>query len=229
MSATVQAALQLVELDRTLDILQLGRQDYGSVWELQKMLVEERRLGLIPDTLILVEHDPVYTLGKNSDENHLLYSRDGDIPVYRIERGGGVTFHGPGQLVAYPILDLHAHRKSVTWYMRSLEEVLIRTLAHFGIKGCRREGFTGVWVGDEKIAALGVRLSRWISMHGVALNVTTDLSFYDGIIPCGIFEYDVISMSDLLGRKINIFEVMTNFKAFFREQFTFGSVEIMNA
>ena len=131
--------------------------------------------------------------------------------------------------MAYPILDLHAHRKSVTWYMRSLEEVLIRTLAHFGIKGCRREGFTGVWVGDEKIAALGVRLSRWISMHGVALNVTTDLSFYDGIIPCGIFEYDVISMSDLLGRKINIFEVMTNFKAFFREQFTFGSVEIMNA
>ena len=229
MTITVKPTLQSVESDRTLDVLQLGRRDYGSVLELQKRLVEERRLGIIPDTLILVEHDPVYTLGKNSNENHLLDSRDGDIPVYRIERGGDVTFHGPGQLVAYPILDLHEHRKSVSWYMRSLEEVLIGTLSYFGIEGRRREGLTGVWVGDEKIAALGVRLSRWISMHGVALNVKTDLSFYDGIIPCGIFEHDVTSMSNLLGREMNTAEVMTSFTAVFRKQFAFDSLETMNA
>ncbi len=229
MTINVKPTLQSVESDRTLDLLQLGRRDYGSVLELQKRLVDERRLGIIPDTLILVEHYPVYTLGKNSNENHLLDSRDGDIPVYWIERGGDVTFHGPGQLVAYPILDLHDHRKSVSWYMRSLEEVLIQTLANFGIEGHRREGLTGVWVGDEKIAALGVRLSRWISMHGVALNVKTDLSFYDGIIPCGIFEYDVTSMSDLLGREVNSAEVMTSFATVFQEQFNFASVEALNA
>ncbi len=208
---------------------QLGRRDYGQVWELQKELVDERRLGLVPDTLILVEHDPVYTLGKNSDENHLLDSRNGDVPVYQIERGGDVTFHGPGQLVAYPILDLHDHRQSVSWYIRSLEEVLIKTLARFAIDGRRRDGLTGIWVGDQKIGALGVRLSRWISMHGVALNVNTDLSFYDGIIPCGIFEYDVTSMADLLGREVEMADVMSKFTAVFRNQFAFDSAEKMSA
>jgi lipoyl(octanoyl) transferase len=229
MSATLQSPPKQTESDRTLDVHQLGRRDYGQVWELQKELVDERRLGLVPDTLILVEHDPVYTLGKNSDENHLLDSRNGDVPVYQIERGGDVTFHGPGQLVAYPILDLHDHRQSVSWYIRSLEEVLIKTLARFAIDGRRRDGLTGIWVGDQKIGALGVRLSRWISMHGVALNVNTDLSFYDGIIPCGIFEYDVTSMADLLGREVEMADVMSKFTAVFRNQFAFDSAEKMSA
>ncbi|MEE2876347.1 MAG: lipoyl(octanoyl) transferase LipB [Candidatus Neomarinimicrobiota bacterium] len=229
MSAHIQTESQSVELDRTLDVLQLGRRDYGSVWELQKELVEERHLAFIPDTLILLEHDPVYTLGKNSDENHLLDSRDGEVPVYQIERGGDVTFHGPGQLVAYPILDLHQHRLSVSWYIHSLEEVLIKTLARFAIDGRRRDGLTGVWVGEEKIGALGVRLSRWISMHGVALNVNTDLRFYDGIIPCGIFEYDVTSMANLLGHEVEMGEVMSIFTAVFREKFAFYSSEMTNA
>ncbi len=206
MSATLQSPPKQTESDRTLDVHQLGRRDYGQVWELQKELVDERRLGLVPDTLILVEHDPVYTLGKNSDENHLLDSRNGDVPVYQIERGGDVTFHGPGQLVAYPILDLHDHRQSVSWYIRSLEEVLIKTLARFAIDGRRRDGLTGIWV-----------------------NVNTDLSFYDGIIPCGIFEYDVTSMADLLGREVEMADVMSKFTAVFRNQFAFDSAEKMSA
>ena len=171
--------------------LHLGRQAYEPIWEMQKELVAKRQQGLVPDTVILVEHDPVYTLGKNADENHLLQSRREDVPTFTVERGGDVTFHGPGQIVGYPILDLHDHRLSISWYMRSLEEMLIRALAEFGIEADRREGLTGVWVEDRKIASLGVRLSRWVTMHGFALNVNTDLSYFDCIIPCGIFECGV--------------------------------------
>ena len=187
-----------------LSLFRMGRHSYAEVWDLQKKLVRQRRLGLIPDTLILVEHEPVYTLGKSGDENHLLQSRSAEIPIYRIERGGDVTYHGPGQLVGYPILDLHNHRLSVSWYMRSLEEAIIRTLARFGISAGRRKGMTGVWHQEEKVAALGVRLSRWISMHGFALNVNTDMCYFDGIIPCGIFEYGVTSMEMILGKKQNV-------------------------
>ena len=167
-------------------------------------MVQSRHRSLIPDTLILVEHYPVYTFGKKSNDNHLLGSRDNNIPIYHTERGGDVTFHGPGQLVGYPIIDLHNHQKSITWYMRSLEQVIINTLKLYKIIPQRRKGLTGVWVGDEKIAAFGVRLSRWVSMHGFALNVNTDLKFYDGIIPCGIFEYDVTSMAEILGHEMDM-------------------------
>mgnify|MGYP001980205141 FL=1 len=203
----------------------LGRRKYDEVWEKQKELVDQRRFEAVPDTLILVEHDPVYTLGKNSNEDHLLQSRDKHVPVYQIERGGDVTFHGPGQLVGYPILDLHHHRLSVSWYMRTLEEILIQTLGQFGIESQRREGLTGVWVREEKIAALGVRLSRWISMHGFALNVNTDLKFFDGIIPCGIFEYDVTSMSQILGKEVSLVEVEETLITVFRLLFSFQECE----
>jgi len=189
--------------------LHLGRQAYEPIWEMQKELVAKRQQGLVPDTVILVEHDPVYTLGKNADENHLLQSRREDVPTFTVERGGDVTFHGPGQIVGYPILDLHDHRLSISWYMRSLEEMLIRALAEFGIEADRREGLTGVWVEDRKIASLGVRLSRWVTMHGFALNVNTDLSYFDGIIPCGIFECGVTSMESILGKKLKL-EVVCN-------------------
>ena len=212
-----------------LDIIRLGRKAYDEVWDRQKKLVDERRLGTVPDTLILVEHDPVYTLGKNSNENHLLRSRDTNIPVYQIERGGDVTFHGPGQLVGYPILDLRDHCQSVSWYMRTLEEVLIQTLGQFCIEARRRAGLTGVWVGEEKIAALGVRLSRWVSMHGFALNVNTDLNFFDGIIPCGIFEYDVTSMTRVLGKEVSMVEVEETIITIFRTLFSFKKCELDHA
>ena len=211
--------------EKTLDVVCLGRRKYDEVWEKQKELVDQRRFEAVPDTLILVEHDPVYTLGKNSNEDHLLQSRDKHVPVYQIERGGDVTFHGPGQLVGYPILDLHHHRLSVSWYMRTLEEILIQTLGQFGIESQRREGLTGVWVREEKIAALGVRLSRWISMHGFALNVNTDLKFFDGIIPCGIFEYDVTSMSQILGKEVSLVEVEETLITIFRLLFSFQECE----
>ncbi|HJN98458.1 MAG TPA: lipoyl(octanoyl) transferase LipB [Candidatus Marinimicrobia bacterium] len=184
-------------------IQNIGRKSYKAVWDLQKEMQQQRIRGEIEDTLILVEHDPVYTLGKNADKDHLLQSRDESVDVFNIERGGDITFHGPGQLVGYPILDLSNYKKSVSWYMRTLEQVLIDTLIEFKIIAQRNDGLTGVWVGDEKIAALGVRISRWVTMHGFALNVNPDLSFYDGIIPCGIFDHGVTSMEQLLGKTQN--------------------------
>ena len=190
----------MLEVEKvSVNVMDLGKRPYEEVWNLQKDLQQKRINKEIDDVLILVEHDPVYTLGKNADVNHLLQSRDRSIDVFNIERGGDITFHGPGQLVGYPILDLADYNKSVSWYMRSLEQLTIEVLKEFGILANRVEGLTGVWVGDEKIAAQGVRLSRWVSMHGFSLNVNPDLSFYDGIIPCGIFNRGVTSIQQLLG------------------------------
>jgi lipoate-protein ligase B len=190
----------MLEVEKvSVNVMDLGKRPYEEVWNLQKDLQQKRINKEIDDVLILVEHDPVYTLGKNADVNHLLQSRDRSIDVFNIERGGDITFHGPGQLVGYPILDLANYNKSVSWYMRSLEQLTIEVLKEFGIFANRVEGLTGVWVEDEKIAAQGVRLSRWVSMHGFSLNVNPDLSFYDGIIPCGIFDRGVTSIQQLLG------------------------------
>ena len=183
-----------------VQILDLGQKPYKDVWNLQKKMQLKRLNGDIGDVLILVEHDPVYTLGKNANPDHLLQSRDKSIDVFNIERGGDITFHGPGQLVGYPILDLSNYKKSVSWYMRSLEQLTIDVLYEFKISAKRVEGLTGVWVGDEKIAAQGVRLTKWITMHGFSININTDLSFYDGIIPCGIFNSGVTSMKEILNR-----------------------------
>lgn len=177
----------------------LGIRSYKEVWDLQKDFQKKRIEKRLDDTLILVEHEPVYTLGKNANKNHLLQSRDRSINVYDIERGGDITFHGPGQLVGYPIIDLSYYRRSVSWYMRRLEQLAIDVLKDFGISASRIKGLTGVWVGEEKIAAQGVRISRWVTMHGFSLNVNPDLSFYDGIIPCGIFDHGITSMEELLG------------------------------
>jgi len=187
-----------------IDILDLGVSPFKEVWDLQKELVKKRQNGQINDTLILAEHEPVYTLGKNADENHILQNPPREVKTYHIERGGDVTFHGPGQLVGYPILDLHNYKKSISGYMRSLEQLIIDTLAEYEITAERKDGLTGVWVGDEKIAALGVRVTRWITMHGFALNVTPDLTYYSGIIPCGIFEYGVTSMARLLTDEVTV-------------------------
>jgi len=180
-----------------IKLIHLERTPYKEVWNLQKKLQKERIKEEINDTIILTEHEPVYTLGKNANVNHLLPNRDRNIEVFNIERGGDITFHGPGQLVGYPILCLKNYKPSITWYMRTLEQVIIDTLKNFSISATRRRNFTGVWVGDEKIAAMGVRISRWVTMHGFSININPDLKFYEGIIPCGIFEFGVTSMKEL--------------------------------
>ena len=188
-------------MESTINILDLGRMNYNAAWDIQKEYHHNVLSGNEPDTLIFVEHDPVYTLGKNANDNHLLQSASKDAQVFHIERGGDITFHGPGQIVVYPILDLNRYVKSISWYMRTLEQIVINTLSDFDINAELKDGLTGVWVGDEKIGAQGVRISRWVTMHGLALNVNTDLKYFDGIIPCGIFEYGVTSMEKIIGAK----------------------------
>ena len=204
-------------------IQDLGFKKYKNVLSLQKKLQKQRITGDAQDTLILVEHEPVYTLGKNANRNHLLQSRDKSVEIHNIERGGDVTFHGPGQLVGYPILDLKNYKKSVSWYMRTLEELTIRVLKEFDIKGNRIKGLTGVWVGNKKIAAQGVRISRWVTMHGFSINVCPQLSYYDGIIPCGIFDYDVTSMEECLNKKLSIKKIKNSVTEIFLELFISGN------
>ena len=202
-------------MQSSMNILDLGRMSYNSAWDIQKEYHKKVVSGKEPDTLIIVEHEPVYTLGKSANDNHLLQSASEEIQVFRIERGGDITFHGPGQIVVYPILDLNRFVKSVSWYMRTLEKIIIDTLSDFEIKAELKDGLTGVWVGDEKIGAQGVRISRWVTMHGLALNVNTDLRYFDGIIPCGIFDYGVTSMEKLMGRKQDINKVKNTIIKYF--------------
>ena len=146
---------------------------------------------------MLLEHPHIYTLGKNANNNHLLPSYPKNAKVLNIDRGGDITYHGPGQLVGYPIINLKNYRKSVSWYMRILEDIIIATLEDMKISSSRREKLTGVWVEDEKICAFGVRMAKWTTMHGFALNLNPDMTFFNGIIPCGIFEYGVTSIEEL--------------------------------
>ena len=202
-----------------VQVRDLGLCAYDEVWNLQKEIQAQRIAGESEDTLLLVEHEPVYTLGKNADKNHLLQHYPDNVQIFQIERGGDITFHGPGQLVGYPILDLHNYKKSVSWYMRSLEQVIINTLQKYGIKGEQKEDLTGVWIKDKKIAAFGVRISRWVTMHGFALNVNTDMQYYEGIIPCGILEYGVTSMENLLSHEVNMKDVKNTLISSFKNIF----------
>ena len=202
-----------------VQVRDLGLCAYDEVWNLQKEIQAQRIAGESEDTLLLVEHEPVYTLGKNADKNHLLQHYPDNVQIFQIERGGDITFHGPGQLVGYPILDLHNYKKSVSWYVRSLEQVIINTLQKYGIKGEQKEDLTGVWIKDKKIAAFGVRISRWVTMHGFALNVNTDMKYYEGIIPCGILEYGVTSMEKLLNHEVNMKDVKNTLISSFKNVF----------
>ena len=211
-----------------IKVIDLGQMDYQSSWDFQKEYHQKVLIGQAPDTLIFVEHEPVYTLGKNADENHLLQSAPKDAKVFNVERGGDITFHGPGQIVGYPILDLHRFKKNVSWYMRTLEQMMIDTLFTYGIESGLKEGLTGVWVGDEKIGAQGVRISRWVTMHGFALNVNTDLNYYGGIIPCGIFEYGVTSMEKVLGGKQDLSLVKNKITQSFNDVFHMQEIVEVN-
>jgi lipoyl(octanoyl) transferase len=197
-------------MSRSLSVRRLGLVPYGDALALQRALVDQRRAGEVGDLLLLVEHPHVITLGVRGDggRSHIVASQEqlvsGGVEVYETGRGGDVTYHGPGQLVGYPIIDLRPDRCDVHRYVRDLEEVLIRTASDFGIHADRVQGLTGVWVGREKLAAIGVRLSRWITSHGFALNVATDLDYFNLIVPCGIADRGVTSLQRLLGRPVAI-------------------------
>lgn len=196
-----------------LEVRKLGRIPYGEALTLQEELVRLRRSGEVPDQLLLLEHPPVVTMGTSSRESHLLLTeaervRKG-IELFEVGRGGDVTYHGPGQLVGYPILSLSPDRKDLHRYLRDLEDVLISTLAVFGIRAGREEGYTGVWAGEGKLAAIGVRVSSgWITSHGFALNIDPDLDHFSSIVPCGIHDRPVVSMVEVLGRPVEPEEVV---------------------
>jgi len=190
-------------MNKTL-LVDLQTRDYKETWELQHRLVELRARARLPDVLLIVEHPHVITMGKSSKPENILSKT---LPIFEIERGGDVTYHGYGQLVGYPILDLSSRGRDIRDYLRKLERMLIEILAHFGITAQRIEGRTGVWVGQKKIASIGVAVRSWITFHGFALNVSTDLSYFATINPCGYDSAIMTSMTEQLGRQVLVSEV----------------------
>jgi lipoyl(octanoyl) transferase len=211
---------------RRIEVRRLGRVPYAEGLKLQQQLVEQRRAGEVGDQLLLLEHPPVITLGVKSrnDRSHVVATPDAleaeGVEIFETGRGGDVTYHGPGQLVGYPILDLKPDRCDVHRYVRDIEQVMIQTAAAFGIVATRLPGLTGAWVGGEKLAAIGVRIARWITSHGFALNVNTSLDHFDFIVPCGITDHGVTSLQKLLGHPVPMREVEDAIEAAFREVFT---------
>jgi len=209
------------------EVHNLGLVEYADAWALQRDLAARRASSDIPDTLLLLEHPPVYTTGKrNAEANLRLPPELLGAPLVTSDRGGDITFHGPGQLVAYPIVDLRAAGLGVVTYVRNLEEVVMRTLREYGIASGLECGLTGVWVGSEKIAAIGVRVSRpggatgaWVTAHGLAVNVDVDLAWFERIVPCGIVDRGITSMQRLLGRAPPVPEVAARLVVHFGEVF----------
>jgi lipoate-protein ligase B len=203
--------------------INLGRTKYADTWGLQKRLVDLRFKSKIPDCLLLTEHEPVITMGRGTSPENLLVTKEQlakrGVELFDIERGGDITFHGLGQLVAYPIIDLNNRGKDLHRYLRDLEELITRTLSDFGISAGIKEGLTGVWANDQKLAAIGVAVTRWITYHGLALNINTDLDYFKLINPCGITQYPVGSMAKTSGKEINFESVAdslaNNFAAMF--------------
>ena len=208
------------------EVRRLGAIGYADALALQRQLVDDRREGRVGDLLLFVEHPHVLTLGVRGDggRSHILAAAETltakGVEIHETGRGGDITYHGPGQLVGYPIIDLKPDRCDVHRYVRDLEEVLIRVAADYGLKGERVAGLTGVWVGGEKVAAIGVRIARWITSHGFALNVTTDLDYFRLIVPCGIADRGVTSLSKLLGRTLDRREVEDRVALRFQEVFS---------
>ena len=202
---------------------QLGRIDYAAGLAVQHDRVAARKAGAIPDTLLVLEHPHVYTLGRNARHENVLVSasflRSHGVKVFETDRGGDVTYHGPGQLVGYPILDLTHHRRDIAWYMRSLEEVFICVAAEYGVEAGRLPGAAGVWVGNNKLVAVGVHISRWVTSHGFAFNINTDLRYFDWIVPCGLHERGVISLERLVGDPVDMESVSSKVIDAFGEVF----------
>ncbi len=195
---------------RELEVRRIGLVPYGEALQMQRELVEERRAGRVPDLLLLLQHPHVLTLGvrREGGRSHVLATpqrlQELGVEVFETGRGGDVTYHGPGQVVGYPIMDLRPDRCDVHRYVRDLEDVMIRVTGDFGVAAGRIDGLTGTWVGAEKIGAIGVRISRWITSHGFAYNVNTSLEFFHLIVPCGISDRGVTSLARLLGRSVSL-------------------------
>jgi lipoate-protein ligase B len=205
---------------------QIGSVPYGAGLRIQAERVARRKAGEIPDTLLLLEHPHVYTLGRNAKRENLLISEDrmrgiGAV-LFETDRGGDITYHGPGQLVGYPIFDLTQHRRDIAWFMRSLEEVFIGVASEFGIEANRMAGAPGVWVGNNKLVAMGVHVSRWVTSHGFAFNVNTDLGYFDHILPCGLRDRGVTSLARLLGRLVEMDRVADSTSENFARVFGFA-------
>jgi lipoate-protein ligase B len=207
----------------------LGRLEYRQAWALQRGLAEARRAEQASDTLLLVEHPHTYTLGRRGTPEHILADAEAlrrrDVVVVPIDRGGDITYHGPGQLVAYPILQLSGWGNDISHYVRLLEEVGIRTAAAFGVTAERQQGNTGVWVGNDKLVAIGVRVSRWVTTHGLALNVAPDLSYFADIVPCGLYDRGVTSLERLLGTAPSMEEARVELTQAFSDVFNLPLIE----
>lgn len=210
-------------MERDCLAIKTGLLDYALAWEMQRKLWQARGAGRLADVLLLVEHPPTYTIGRAGGDHHLLASEQElkarGAQLFHIDRGGDVTYHGPGQLVGYPIMNLDHLYKDVHRYLRDLEEAIILTLKSYGLKGHRINGLTGVWVENRKLASIGIKVSRWVTMHGFALNVATDMSYFSQIIPCGIWGREMASIENLLNTPPSLWQVAEHFIIYFGQVF----------
>ncbi len=220
-------------MNKKLKYCDLGTFDYKDAWDLQKSILDLRYQQRIDDVLLLLEHPHTYTLGKTAHRENLVgsseYLEENKISVYDIDRGGDITYHGPGQIVGYPIIDLNNWKKDTHKYLRALEEILIKTCYDYGINAIRNPELTGVWIEGRKIAAIGIKVSRWVTMHGFAFNINTDLNLYNGIIPCGINDKEVTSMKNELNREVDIKIVQSTILKYTKEIFEYDELEQWNA
>lgn len=203
--------------------------DYKDAWDLQKSIHQQRVENKIDDVLFLLEHPHTYTLGKVADKKNLVgdekYLNENKISVYDIDRGGDITYHGPGQIVGYPIISLTNWKMDTHKYLRAIEEVIIKVCSEYGLNCSRVDKYTGVWIEDRKICAIGIKVSRWTTMHGFAFNVNTDLKLFNGIIPCGISDKDVTSLSKELNKEISLKEVKEKIIHHFMNEFQYQQIE----
>jgi lipoyl(octanoyl) transferase len=217
---------------RELSVRKLGTRDYASALALQEELYQARLENRVPDTLLLLEHTPVITLGRAAKREHILMADDAlarmGVELHEIGRGGDVTYHGPGQLVGYPILHLEPERADVRKYVKSLEETMIQLCARYGVTATRIDKLNGAWIDDRKVGAVGVRISRWVTMHGFAINVNTSLDAFDLIVPCGIRDKKVTSLAHELGREIPMDEVTQRAQDTFAEVLGYTDVSVTN-
>lgn len=214
---------------RKLVYCDLGLIDYKEAWDVQKSIHQLRVENKIDDVLFLLEHPNTYTLGKIADKENLVgdkkYLSDNKISVYEIDRGGDITYHGPGQIVGYPIISLTNWKQDTHKYLRAIEEVIIKVCSEYGLEGSRVDKYTGVWIEDRKICAIGIKVSRWITMHGFAFNINTDLNLFNGIVPCGISDKEVTSLMHELKTELLIDEVKEKIIHHFDEIFNYSHIE----
>jgi len=218
--------------NKILSYADLGFIDYKEAWDLQYKIHSSRVRGNVKDHFLLLEHPNTYTLGKTADKSNLIeneeYLKEKNISVYDIDRGGDITYHGPGQIVGYPIINLNDWKQDTHKYLRALEEIIIRVCLEFGLIGKRDPEYTGVWIEDRKIAAIGIKVSRWVTMHGFAFNINTDLSLFNGIIPCGISDKAVTSLSKEINKTVEIDFIKSLILKHFIEVFEYNSIELIS-